>query len=153
MTPVHNGRSRVDSKRICKRSHDRYIPFMEWEVEYTNEFEQWWQALSEAEQIDVAASVALLEKLGPSLPFPHSSAINRSRHPHMRELRVQHQGHPYRVFYAFAPRRIAILLIGGDKTGKKLFYEQLIPLADKLYTEHLQEIQGATRHNDKGKGG
>ena len=90
-----NGWNWVGSKLICKIPYDSYIPFMEWEVEYTNEFEQWWQALSEAEQVDVAASVALLEKLGPSLPFPHSSAINRSRHSRMRELRVQHQGRPY----------------------------------------------------------
>ena len=123
---------------------------MEWEVEYTNEFELWWQALKEAEQIDIAASVALLEKLGPALPFPHSSAVNRSRHAHMRELRIQHQGRPYRVFYAFDPRRTAILLIGGNKTGKKQFYEQFLPVADRLYNEHLKEIQEETRHNGKG---
>ena len=114
---------------------------MEWKVEYTNEFEDWWLALSEAEQISVAASVTLLEKLGPSLPFPHSSAINGSTFAHMRELRIQHHGRPYRVFYTFDPRRVAILLIGGDKTGKKLFYEKLVPIADKLYTEHLKETQ------------
>ena len=35
----------------------------------------------------------------------------------MRELRVQSGGKPPRGFYAFDPRRAAILLIGGDKTG------------------------------------
>lgn len=60
----------------------------------------------------------------------------------MRELRVQHQGRPYRVFYAFDPRRKAILLIAGDKTGDGRFYERMIPEADRLYDEHLDEFAG-----------
>jgi hypothetical protein len=59
----------------------------------------------------------------------------------MRELRVQHQGRPYRVFYAFDPRRAAILLIAGDKTGDGRFYERLTPVADRLYDEHLEELR------------
>jgi hypothetical protein len=59
----------------------------------------------------------------------------------MRELRVQSGGHPVRIFYAFDPRRSAILLIGGDKTGDNRFYEKMIPLADKLYDEHLDELR------------
>lgn len=115
---------------------------MEWEVEYTDEFGDWWEALTEAEQIDVAAAVEVPEKKGPSLPFPYSSGINGSRHSHMRELRIQHAGRPYRVLYAFDPRRVAILLIGGDKTGADDWYKRTIPLADDLYDEHLAEIEG-----------
>ncbi len=59
----------------------------------------------------------------------------------MRELRVQHQGRPYRVLYIFDPRRIAILLLGGDKTGDDRWYEKSVPLADRLYDEHLSEIE------------
>ena len=59
----------------------------------------------------------------------------------MRELRIQSGGNPIRVFYAFDPRRVAILLIGGDKTGDKRFYEKYIPIADQLYDEYLQEIE------------
>lgn len=113
---------------------------MEWLVEYTDEFETWWNGLSEAYQEDVAATVGLLEERGPSLPFPHSSGIHGSRHQHMRELRIQSGGRPVRVFYAFDPQRNAILLIGGDKTGNTRFYEKLIPLADRLYDEHLKEL-------------
>jgi hypothetical protein len=58
----------------------------------------------------------------------------------MRELRVQSGGRPLRVFYAFDPRRVAILLIGGDKTGQDRFYEVHLPLADRLYDEHLIEL-------------
>ncbi len=58
----------------------------------------------------------------------------------MRELRVQSRGHPLRVFYAFDPRRTAILLIGGDKTGDDRFYERMVPIADDLYDEHMREL-------------
>lgn len=114
---------------------------MEWEVEYTDEFEDWWSGLSEAEQEDVAAYVTLLEKKGPTLPFPYSSDIRGARHTHMRELRVQHKGRPYRVLYAFDPRRAAILLIGGDKTGDDRWYETNVPLADELYDRHLAALE------------
>ena len=59
----------------------------------------------------------------------------------MRELRTQHQGRPLRTLYAFDPRRTAILLIGGDKTGDDSWYEVNVPIADRLYDEHLEEIQ------------
>ena len=59
----------------------------------------------------------------------------------MRELRTQHEGRPYRTLYAFDPRRAAILLIGGDKTGNDRWYETHIPMADKLYDAHLDELK------------
>ena len=113
---------------------------MNWDVEYTNEFEAWWNTLTEEEQISISASVELLEKYGPQLPYPHSSNINGSKYSHLRELRTQHDGKPYRTLYAFDPRRTAILLIGGNKTGDNRWYERMIPIADKLYGEHLDEL-------------
>lgn len=59
----------------------------------------------------------------------------------MRELRVQSKGKPVRIFYAFDPRRCAILLIGGDKTGDNRFYEKFVPMADKIYDRHLRSLQ------------
>lgn len=114
---------------------------MGWDVEYTDEFGEWWSGLAEGRQEDVAASVELLATLGPQLPFPHSSGIGDSRHSHMRELRVQSGGKPLRVFYAFDPRRTAILLIGGDKTGDDRFYERYVRRADELYDTHLDELR------------
>ena len=114
---------------------------MRWDVEYTDEFGDWWGTLSEAEQESLAASVRLLEERGPNLGFPHSSGINESRHSHMRELRTQHEGRPYRTLYAFDPRRIAILLIGGDKTGDDRWYHVNVPVADRFYDEHLAQLQ------------
>lgn len=123
-----------------------------WQVEYTDEFGAWWDTLGDDERIRLTASVGLLERRGPSLPFPHSSGVGGSRHSHMRELRVQVGGRPLRVFYAFDSRRAAILLIGGDKTGRDDFYVRLIPLADRLYDEHLAEVAAeAAREQDYGR--
>lgn len=115
---------------------------MSWNVEYTDEFSDWWTSLDESQQDDVAAIVTLLERRGPQLPFPYSSGINGSRHTHMRELRVQSGSDPLRVFYAFDPRRTAILLVAGDKTGDRRFYKRMIPIADRLYDEYLDELRG-----------
>ena len=114
---------------------------MAWNVEYTDEFGYWFRALTEVAQDDVARTVGLLEAKGPQLPFPHSSGIGGSRHDHMRELRVQSGGEPYRIFYAFDPRRAAILLIGGNKTGDDRFYDTMIPIADRLYETYLDELR------------
>ncbi|MBW1891646.1 MAG: type II toxin-antitoxin system RelE/ParE family toxin [Deltaproteobacteria bacterium] len=114
---------------------------MSYDVEYTDEFEAWWNSLSESEQDDVAATIMLLEDKGPTLPFPYSSGIESSRHGHMRELRIQHAGRPYRVLYAFDPRRMAILLIGGNKTGKNRWYDEFVPIADALYDQHIEDLK------------
>ncbi len=58
----------------------------------------------------------------------------------MRELRTQHGKHPYRVLYAFDPERTAILLIGGDKSGDALWYERMVPWAEQIYRQYLNEI-------------
>lgn len=68
----------------------------------------------------------------------------------MRELRVQHKGKPYRVFYAFDPRRVAILLLGGKKAGNNAWYEKFIPVVDALYDQHLLEIDSEQDTNQKG---
>ena len=114
---------------------------MEWEVEYTDQFGTWWERLTEAEQESVNAGVELLMRVGPGLRRPHSGSIRESRFPNMRELVIQHAGRPYRVLYAFDPRRVAILLIGGDKTGDARWYEVNVPVADRLYEEHLDVLK------------
>jgi hypothetical protein len=111
-----------------------------WDVEFTDEFEGWWGELDEEEQESLAASVHLLSTLGPHLPRPHADTVKGSKHSNMKELRTQHQGRPIRTFFAFDPRRSAVLLIGGDKTGDDRFYQRMIPEADRLYDEHLEEL-------------
>lgn len=82
------------------------------------------------------------------MPYPYSSKVTTSNHSAMRELRVQHQGRPYRVLYIFDPRRVAILLLGGDKTGDDRWYEKNVPEADHLYDEHLSEIKEEANAKD-----
>jgi hypothetical protein len=119
---------------------------MTWKVEFSDEFGEWWDGLTAAEQKSVDFTVRLLQALGPVLKMPHSSGVETSRHAHMRELRIQHEGRPYRVLYAFDPRRAAMLLIGGDKTGNNRWYEEYVPLADAIYDRHLRELE-----NERGK--
>ncbi len=115
---------------------------MIYEVEFTDEFRDWYQdGLAASEQKSVARVVEMLEQAGPNLSFPHSSSITGSKFGHMRELRIQHDGRPYRVLYAFDPRRSALLLLGGDKTGDDRWYERMVPKADTIYERHLKEIR------------
>lgn len=119
-----------------------------WDIEVTDVFERWWDSLSDSERQDVRAAIDLLEVRGPALRFPHCSAVVTSRHNQMRELRIQHQGRPYRVLYAFDPKRMALILLGGDKTGKDRWYEVNVPVADKLFDEHLEALR---RERKKGR--
>lgn len=113
---------------------------MAYEVEFTGEFGAWWNSLTADEQESVAFSVRLLEEQGIHLKRPHADAIHGSKYPNLRELRCQHEGRPYRVLYAFDSRRTAMLLIGGDKTGNPVWYEEFVPKAEKIYAQHLKEI-------------
>ncbi|HEV2117738.1 MAG TPA: type II toxin-antitoxin system RelE/ParE family toxin [Terriglobales bacterium] len=125
---------------------------MAWDVEYTDEFEAWWNTLEVDEQEEVEAKVELLEEFGPVLPRPHADVIVTSKHAKMKELRADVVRRQLRVLYAFDPRRKAILLIGGDKTGSPNWYKQYVPRADELFDDHLAQIkreQEKERNHDK----
>ena len=108
----------------------------------TDEFAAWYDSLEEGHRQRVAACVDLLEQMGISLGFPYSSAIEGSVLT-LRELRVQSHGHAIRVFYAFDPRRDAVVLIGGDMTGISAdrFYQEYVPKAERILREYLAEIE------------
>lgn len=110
----------------------------------TDEFADWYDGLEELHRERVAAGVDLLEQMGVTLGFPYSSAIEGSAVA-LRELRIQAHGHPIRVFYAFDPRRDAVVLIGGDKTGlsDKRFYGEYVPRAERILKEYLVETEEA----------
>lgn len=110
------------------------------EVELTDEFESWLLTLSSKERTKILGVVLYLEEKGVDLGYPHSSKIKDSKISQLRELRTQCNGKPYRVLYAFDPRRAAILLIGGCKSGKKNWYEKAIAIAEKLYKRHLEGL-------------
>ena len=112
---------------------------MAWGILYADEFGAWWDGLSEEEQDDVAYGVGLLEQKGPQLKRPYADVVHGSRFPNMKELRVQHEGRPYRILFIFDPERNAVLLIGGDKTGNTRWYVEYVPKADAIYTAYLAE--------------
>lgn len=114
---------------------------MAWEVEYSDEFGEWWADLDLDVQDAVHTSVTKLSAKGPTLGFPDSSQIKSSKFGEMRELRVQCNGEPWRVFYAFDPRRTAYLILGGCKVGKDRFYEAMVPMVDRIFEHHLQEVR------------
>ncbi len=93
------------------------------------------------------SKVILLQRVGPSLGRPHADTIRQSRHSNMKELIVQHAGDPYRVLFAFDPKREAILLIGGNKKGDKKFYDKYVPIADDLLDAHLAALERETKEN------
>ena len=112
-----------------------------WEVEYTDEVEDWWMGLSQNQQEALDDRVMLLAERGPALGRPVVDNISGSKHPNMKELRASKSGH-LRVLFAFDPRRHAILLLGGDKSGRwSDWYRSAIPLADGLYDAHLQQLR------------
>jgi len=111
-----------------------------WDIEFTNEFDSWWDTLDVDEQERIRSAIEILEEDGPGLGRPLVDSLKGSRHAHMKELRPP--GGHLRVLFAFDPRRTAILLLGGDKTGQwSAFYERAIPEADRLYDEHLAELR------------
>ncbi len=111
-----------------------------WDVEYTDEFEVWWAALTPDEQDTITSAVERLEETGPGLGRPFVDTIRGSRHANMKELRPRRGN--LRILFAFDPRRTAILLIGGDKTHRwQAWYDAIIPLADDLYDDHLRTLR------------
>jgi hypothetical protein len=110
-----------------------------WEIEATDEFAAWYEGLTDTHANAVDAAVEALEMGGLGLGRPFVDTIKTSRHPHMKELRPH--GGNLRVLFAFDPRRHAILLLGGDKTGRwDEWYREAVPLADDLYETYLEEL-------------
>jgi hypothetical protein len=90
------------------------LPKPAWEVEYTDEFEVWWNDLSEDEQESIVAAVEFLEERGPALGRPFVDTIKSSRHHNMKEL-IPPGGH--------------------------IRYEEMVPMADELYDKHLEQLR------------
>jgi len=114
-----------------------------WEVEIADEFEPEFDALSERVQTEVLALTLLLEQFGPQLGRPRVDTLKGSRHANMKELRFSAADGEWRVAFAFDPKRRAILLVAGDKSGgsEKRFYRELIRKADDRFDAHLARLK------------
>jgi hypothetical protein len=108
-----------------------------WDIEITNQFIEWWEDLTAEEQESIRGSVNLLKQGGPGLGRPAVDTVTGSRHAHVKELRAG----TIRVLFAFNPMRAAILLIGDKRDRWQAFYTEIVPLADDLLDEHLQELE------------
>ncbi len=113
---------------------------MSWTVLAHPDFEKWLLALEESIRNELLANFSLLEKFGPTLGRPRVDTVKGSKYPNMKELRIQHRGKPWRVLFAFDPKRSAILLTGGNKGADERWYKINIPVADKRFEEHLNNL-------------
>ncbi|HOA08117.1 MAG TPA: type II toxin-antitoxin system RelE/ParE family toxin [Spirochaetota bacterium] len=109
-----------------------------WEIERTDEVAVWIMNLDENSRQAVLKSLLILREIGPNLGRPYVDSIKQSRYQNMKELRIQNKLKVYRILFIFDPKRKAVLLIGGDKRGKKDFYDIMIPAAEKLYDKYLK---------------
>lgn len=114
-----------------------------WQVNTTDNFDTWFLSQPEALRESVYAAMGLLEKFGPGLGRPYVDTLYGSDFPNMKELRIQHSDDPVRAFFAFDPKRNAIVLCAGDKTGlnEKRFYKKMLALADEEYRQHLAKLE------------
>ena len=111
--------------------HDQFVPELE--------------ALPETVQDELLAHIEVLEMFGPQLGRPRVDTLNGSRHKNMKELRFDAAGGVWRFAFAFDPKRTAIVLCGGDKSGGsgKRFYKQLIDEGDGRFDAHLTKLKQA----------
>ena len=106
-------------------------------VVLTNEFQAWFLANDEETQDKLSMLIGMLEELGVVMPFPYSSKIFGARY-NLRELRTDINDRAYRMLYVFDPKRNAVMLLGGDKSGVKRWYEKSIVKAEKIYEKYLE---------------
>jgi hypothetical protein len=119
-----------------------------WEVSLHHEVEEWYLAIcgSDPETADlIERAIDQLAAEGPSLGRPLVDRMTGSKYHNMKELRPASAGMTeIRILFAFDPRREAIFLVGGDKSGNwEGWYRKAIPLADERFTEHLMALEAA----------
>lgn len=118
-----------------------------WEIETTDIFDEWYDALDSSDRGNVLASLLLLQTRGPMLPRPYADSVYGSRHNNMKELRIQSKGKPLRAFFAFDPERRGVILCAGDKAkDSKGFYQKMMGIADKEFDKHLIKLKRGQKH-------
>jgi hypothetical protein len=118
-----------------------YHDSMEWTIIFHPDFKTWLDEQEEDVQDSILVGLGLLKQEGPLLGRPYADTLKGSRYPNLKELRVQHGGEPWRILFAFDPVRQAIVLVGGNKTGDKRWYEKNMPIAEQRFTEHLESLE------------
>jgi len=120
---------------------------MVWIVRLDPAFDPEFERFPEEVQDELLAHATLLEKIGPTLGRPRVDTLNGSKHANMKELRFDAADGVWRVAFAFDPKREAILLVAGDKSGgsEKRFYRKLIRKADARFDDHIARLNRKRR--------
>lgn len=120
---------------------------MQWTVIFHDEFEPEFGELPREVQDELYAEAGFVERFGPETGRPHVDTLKGSDYANMKELRFEAADGEWRVAFAFDPKRRALLLIAGDKTGigEKKFYKRLIAKADARYERHLEKLTAEER--------
>lgn len=130
---------------------------MQWVVEFYEDFKVEFNELDVKVQDELLAIATRLEERGTLLGRPAVDTLKGSSYPNMKELRFDAADGTWRVAFAFDPRRRAILLVAGDKSGmsQDFFYEQLIRKADKRFKHHLLDLEkeACNENNSEGNAG
>jgi hypothetical protein len=123
---------------------------MGWHLGFHADFVPEFEDFAEDVQDELLAHLKVLEQFGPELGRPHVDALKGSKHANMKELRFSADGGVWRIAFAFDPKREAVVLVGGDKSGgsEKRFYKNLIKNADARFDQHLETLKRRAR-NDK----
>jgi len=112
-----------------------------WDVITTDRFDESFDSMDDNDRANIIAGMLLLEAKGLALSRPYADTVEGSKFSNMKELCVQSKGKPLRAFFAFDPKRKAILLCAGNKSkNEKRFYKVMIPIADKEYQIHLNNL-------------
>lgn len=121
-----------------------YLMMKAWQIEFCGEFYIEFQNFPQSVQNELLASLIPLKLLGANLGRPNVDTLNGSKYRNMKELRFSADNGVWRAAFAFDPKRKAILLVAGDKsgTGQKKFYKTLINKADKRFEQHLLALKG-----------
>ena len=112
---------------------------MTWTVVLCDAFLEELAAFEPGLRNELLAELRHLEAFGPKLGRPKVDTLKGSKFANMKELRFIYRRDPYRFFFAFDPDRQAVVLVGGNKSGDKRFYERLIPVADARFADYLRQ--------------
>lgn len=111
---------------------------MAWAAEVTDEFEAWWNALDEQEQVSVDGMIRVLEVHGPTLGPPYSTQIDGSQYPQLKQLRVPHESRRlFCIYYVVDDGRSTVVLLSGSRSETNDCPAEQVPVVDRVYTRYL----------------
>jgi hypothetical protein len=114
---------------------------MAWTLVYSDEFKVWLDAQAELLQEEALANLDVLEEIGPSLGRPRADTLKGSTLKNLKALRFEFERSPIRILYAFDSKRQALIILAGDKSSDKRWYEKNIPIAERIFAAHLEKLK------------